>query len=97
VISEPSDRWYEPREALLGQEYFMHAFGSFYLVSGHAVDEWIVPNAPMLRKLSNEGARLARISIPHAFVVLVRVCCHRIIHFAMRHATFVAFKPLFAC
>jgi hypothetical protein len=33
----------------------MHAFGSFYVVSGRAVEDWIVPNAPMLRKLSNEG------------------------------------------
>lgn len=55
VISEPSNRWYEPRETLLGQEYFMHAFGSFYIVSGRSVENWIVPNAPMLRKLSNEG------------------------------------------
>ena len=56
VISNPNNRWYEPREALLGQEYFLHAFGSFYVVSGRSVTEWIVPNAPMLRKLSNEGA-----------------------------------------
>lgn len=58
VISVPSNRWYEPREVLLGEEYFLHAFGSFYVVSGHSVDKWIVPNAHMLRKLSNEGILL---------------------------------------
>ena len=56
VISDPKNRWFEPREVLLGQEYFLHAYGSFYVVSGRSVSEWIVPNAPMLRKLGNEGA-----------------------------------------
>ena len=54
MISNPNNRWYESREALLGEEYFLHAFGSFYVVSGRSVDKWIVPNAHMLRKLSNE-------------------------------------------
>jgi hypothetical protein len=86
VISNSKDRWYEPRGALLGHEYFMHALGSLYVVSGRAVHDWIAPNAAALRLLSNEGALCA--AAMH-FVMLAPLHSHECghsVHHCSRHA-----------
>jgi hypothetical protein len=47
---------YEPLSKLIGEEYYMHAYGSAYVVSSRVVEDFIAPNHHLLRKTRNEGA-----------------------------------------
>ncbi len=59
VFRDQHLRWYEPQHALIGGEsYFTHAWGSIYVLSGHAAKTLAlvssaVPNG--LRFFNNEG------------------------------------------
>lgn len=59
VFRDPYLRWYEPQHSLIGGEsYFTHAWGSIYVLSGHAASTLalISSAAPTgLRFFSNEG------------------------------------------
>lgn len=56
---------YEPAHLLLGQAYFLNAYGSLYVLSGRAVRDVAVRNWRHLRLLANEGARPHDLTWPH--------------------------------
>jgi hypothetical protein len=59
VFRDANLRWYEPQHALIGgKTYFTHAWGSIYVLSGHAAKTLalvssVVPEG--LRFFNNEG------------------------------------------
>jgi len=56
VYADRAQRWFEPAHALLGAEYFTHAWGSLYVLSGRAAAAAALPPGA-LRFFNNEGAR----------------------------------------
>jgi Galactosyltransferase len=58
VFGNNDSKWFEPLWTLIGPEYYMHAWGSAYVLSGDALAKWIAPNEQLLRKSSNEGKLL---------------------------------------
>ncbi|KAG2495703.1 hypothetical protein HYH03_006303 [Edaphochlamys debaryana] len=54
VRSDPEDRWFEPQSLLLGPAYFLHAYGSAYVLSARAVRDVVVARFERLRLLANE-------------------------------------------
>ena len=55
VWTTPGSRWYEPSFLLIGATYYMHAYGSIYVMSGRTVDKVVVRNFNYLRMFANEG------------------------------------------
>ena len=54
-MTSPEWRWYEPQHAVLGsKDYFTHAWGSIYVLSGRAALS-IAQVSPTLRYFANEG------------------------------------------
>lgn len=49
---------FEPLHKLISENYYMHAYGSAYAVSGDVLDTYIARNHHLLRKTRNEGALL---------------------------------------
>lgn len=68
VFRDQNLRWFEPQHALIGGEsYFTHAWGSIYVLSGHAAKTLAlvssaVPNG--LRFFNNEGKHMALTPTP---------------------------------
>lgn len=58
VWTHPGTRWYEPNHLLTGPSYYMHAYGSLYVLSGKVVHEVIAKNFDNLRMLANEVRKL---------------------------------------
>ena len=46
---------YEPLHKLISENYYMHAYGSAYVLSSGVVEKYIAPNHHLLRKTRNEG------------------------------------------
>jgi Galactosyltransferase len=55
--SNPKDKWFEPAGKLIGEEYYMNAYGSIYVLRQEVVQRVLTSNAPILRTFANEGAR----------------------------------------
>ncbi|KAK9831532.1 hypothetical protein WJX81_006529 [Elliptochloris bilobata] len=54
VFTDRRQRWFEPAHALLGAEYFTHAWGSMYVLSGRAAAAAATLPSGMLRFFNNE-------------------------------------------
>ena len=55
-MTSPEWRWYEPQHAVLGgKEYFTHAWGSIYVLSGKAAFTVAQLPANSMRYFANEG------------------------------------------
>ncbi|KXZ43951.1 hypothetical protein GPECTOR_77g5 [Gonium pectorale] len=74
VFKEPGARWYEPQHLLLGPAYYLHAYGSAYVLSSEVVRRVILPNYHSLRLQANEGKQGYKPCHPAALAVL-RVEC----------------------
>lgn len=77
VWKDEKTRWFEPDHLLLGQEYYLHAYGSIYALAKKTVQNVIIRNFSNLRYLSNEGEYKCR-ELPlwydhqsYAFVILL--------------------------
>jgi galactosylxylosylprotein 3-beta-galactosyltransferase len=56
IIKSPRYRWYEPQHALLGgNNYFTHAWGSLYVLSGRVAADLAAMRDGSLRHFANEG------------------------------------------
>ena len=56
IMTSPEWRWYEPQHAVLGGgEYFTHAWGSIYVLSGSAALRIAQMPAGSMRFFANEG------------------------------------------
>lgn len=55
VWKEEGSRWFEPQNVLLGDAYYLHAYGSIYVLSRKTVEEVILRNYNNLRIFANEG------------------------------------------
>eukprot|EP01026_Neomeris_dumetosa_P069082 TRINITY_DN680_c5_g1_i1.p1 TRINITY_DN680_c5_g1~~TRINITY_DN680_c5_g1_i1.p1 ORF type:complete len:331 (-),score=45.76 TRINITY_DN680_c5_g1_i1:561-1553(-) len=49
-----SGKWFEPNHLMLASEYYLHAYGSIYVISGKIAREVILKNQNYLRMLANE-------------------------------------------
>ena len=55
-MTSPEWRWYEPQHAVLGgKDYFTHAWGSIYVLSGKAASTIAQLPANSMRYFANEG------------------------------------------
>lgn len=62
-MTSPEWRWYEPQHAVLGsKEYFTHAWGSIYVLSGSAASS-IAQTASKLRYFANEGKHRRKVML----------------------------------
>jgi hypothetical protein len=56
IMTSPEWRWYEPQHAVLGGgEYFTHAWGSIYVLSGNAALRVAQMPTGSMRFFANEG------------------------------------------
>lgn len=55
VWKEENTRWYEPKHLLLGNQYYLHAYGSIYALPRRTVEDVIIRNFNNLRFFANEG------------------------------------------
>ena len=61
IIKSPRYRWYEPQHALLGgHDYFTHAWGTAYVLSGAAAAALAAVRGGTLRHFANEGEGAGR-------------------------------------
>ncbi len=51
-------KWFEPQHQLLGGEYFSHAWGSLYVLSGRAADAMSSVSPSLLREFENEDVTI---------------------------------------
>lgn len=65
VWKEEGERWYEPQHLLVGNEYFLHAYGSLYATSGEVVKNVVLKNYDNLRLFSNEDTSVGVWMIAH--------------------------------
>ncbi|GLC41799.1 hypothetical protein PLESTM_001240900 [Pleodorina starrii] len=82
VYSEEGTRWYEPLHLLLGPTYYLHAYGSAYVLSAEAARRVIVRNYHNLRLLRNEDTAVGAWMLAHDVVYFedMRLCspeCHK--------------------
>ncbi|KAL2612908.1 hypothetical protein R1flu_024600 [Riccia fluitans] len=54
VITSPAYKWYEPLAYMLGNEYFLHAYGPIYALSRGVVADLVTFKNDSLRMFSNE-------------------------------------------
>jgi hypothetical protein len=66
VWKKPGTRWYEPRNLLIGKAYYLHAYGSIYVLSGDVVERVVVRNFDNLRLLANEDTTVGVWMLSHA-------------------------------
>lgn len=75
IMTSPEWRWYEPQHAVLGsKEYFVHAWGSIYVLSGSAASS-IARTSSTLRYFANEGQLRCTATLWSTIVVFGR-CEH---------------------
>ena len=56
IMTSPEWRWYEPQHAVLGgRDYFTHAWGSIYVLSGSVASTIAQMPAGLMRFFANEG------------------------------------------
>jgi len=58
-------RWFEPQHILLGSDYFLHAYGSLYVMSREVVEKVIIRNMDNLRMLANEDTSVGVWMLSH--------------------------------
>ena len=54
VFTKPNLKWHEPQHRLLGSEYFLHAWGPAYVLSGPIARTIAAVPAELLRAFANE-------------------------------------------
>ena len=54
VFTKPNQKWHEPQSGLLGKEYFLHAWGPAYVLSGSIARTIAAVPAELLRAFANE-------------------------------------------
>ncbi|ONK75811.1 uncharacterized protein A4U43_C03F20790 [Asparagus officinalis] len=57
VLTDPAQKWYEPRSDLLGREYFSYAGGSIYALSYEVVENLVSLRRDVVR-LFNEDVMI---------------------------------------
>ncbi|XP_019464903.1 PREDICTED: probable beta-1,3-galactosyltransferase 14 [Lupinus angustifolius] len=69
VFTDPKFKWYEPLSYLLGQEYFLHAYGPLYVLSADVVSSLVALRNDSFRMFSNEdvtiGAWMLAMNVEH--------------------------------
>ncbi|GLJ38607.1 hypothetical protein SUGI_0787180 [Cryptomeria japonica] len=69
VFKDPNLKWYEPLGDMLGNEYFIHAYGPIYVLSAEIVAGLAVLNNDSFRMFSNEdvtiGAWMLAMNVDH--------------------------------
>ncbi|KAK9132051.1 hypothetical protein Scep_011579 [Stephania cephalantha] len=69
VFTDPKLKWYEPLSDLLGNEYFLHAYGPIYALSADVVASLVALRNNSFRMFSNEdvtiGAWMLAMNINH--------------------------------
>ncbi|KAJ4748877.1 Hexosyltransferase [Rhynchospora pubera] len=69
VFTDPNLKWYEPLSSLLGKEYFLHAYGPIYALSGDVVASLVALRNNSFRMFSNEdvtiGAWMLAMNVNH--------------------------------
>ncbi|KAF8100318.1 hypothetical protein N665_0227s0050 [Sinapis alba] len=69
VFTDPKLKWYEPLADLLGQEYFLHAYGPIYALSADVVTSLVALKNNSFRMFSNEdvtiGAWMLAMNVNH--------------------------------
>ncbi|CAH8358287.1 unnamed protein product [Eruca vesicaria subsp. sativa] len=69
VFTDPKLKWYEPLSDLLGQEYFLHAYGPIYALSADVVTSLVALKNNSFRMFSNEdvtiGAWMLAMNVNH--------------------------------
>ncbi|KAL3680142.1 hypothetical protein R1sor_023098 [Riccia sorocarpa] len=58
VITSPAYKWYEPLAFMLGNEYFLHAYGPIYALSRGVVADLVTFKDDSLRMFSNEDVTI---------------------------------------
>ncbi|XP_072979355.1 probable beta-1,3-galactosyltransferase 12 [Typha angustifolia] len=58
VISDPKMKWYESSGHLIGNEYFLHAYGPIYALSSQVVEALASAKNDSLRMFSNEDVTI---------------------------------------
>ncbi|XP_010915251.1 probable beta-1,3-galactosyltransferase 12 isoform X2 [Elaeis guineensis] len=58
VITDPKMRWYESSGHLIGNEYFLHAYGPIYALSAEVVASLAIARNDSLRMFSNEDVTI---------------------------------------
>ncbi|KAE8100022.1 hypothetical protein FH972_017957 [Carpinus fangiana] len=58
VITDPKNKWYEKSGHLIGNEYFLHAYGPIYVLSAEVVASLAAARNKSLRILSNEDVTI---------------------------------------
>nr|GEW59286.1 probable beta-1,3-galactosyltransferase 14 [Tanacetum cinerariifolium] len=69
VFTDPKLKWYEPLGYMLGQEYFLHAYGPIYALSADVVASLVALRNDSFRMFSNEdvtiGAWMLAMNVNH--------------------------------
>ncbi|CAL9180236.1 unnamed protein product [Musa hybrid cultivar] len=69
VFTDPKLKWYEPLAYLLGEEYFLHAYGPIYALSADVVSSLVALRNNSIRMFSNEdvtvGAWMLGMNVNH--------------------------------
>eukprot|EP01025_Chloroclados_australasicus_P015974 TRINITY_DN1779_c0_g3_i1.p1 TRINITY_DN1779_c0_g3~~TRINITY_DN1779_c0_g3_i1.p1 ORF type:complete len:500 (-),score=47.29 TRINITY_DN1779_c0_g3_i1:810-2114(-) len=65
VWKTPGTRWYEPAHLMLASDYYLHAYGSFYIISGDVAHDVILLNKDKLRMLANEDTSVGMWMLGH--------------------------------
>ncbi|XP_074317315.1 putative beta-1,3-galactosyltransferase 12 [Silene latifolia] len=58
VITDPKMKWYESQGHLIGNEYFLHAYGPMYILSAEVVASLATARNNSLRMFSNEDVTI---------------------------------------
>ncbi|XP_057959299.1 probable beta-1,3-galactosyltransferase 12 [Malania oleifera] len=58
VVTDPKMKWYEKSGDLLGNEYFLHAYGPLYVLSAEVVASLVAARNNSLRMFSNEDVTI---------------------------------------
>lgn len=58
VITDPKMKWYESQGQLIGNEYFLHAYGPMYMLSAEVVAALATARNNSLRMFSNEDVTI---------------------------------------
>lgn len=79
VWEEEGSRWYEPKHLLIGKEYYLHAYGSIYVLPREVVENVIVKNFHNLRILANEDTTVGSWMLGHNVTYFedMRLCAKR--------------------
>jgi hypothetical protein len=100
IMTSPEWRWYEPQHAVLGGgEYFTHAWGSIYVLSGNAALRVAQMPTGSMRFFANEGnfacASNGCIALATAVINTKTDCCNSESHILLR-ALSPGFKAAFS-